>query len=80
MSSGNLMQRTFDVLRDAPMELSCSEIALRLGLNTAAVRGAIKRLRGIRLVNAFYGPDCVWRYRLRVGAERPDDGRGRRQT
>ena len=71
LGDSNIMQQVFDALAAAPqLGFTPDEIAIRTSLPPGRVAGALHRLRKLRRL-ASTCIDGVWRYRLRVGAERP---------
>lgn len=79
MSSGNLMQRVFDVLFASPAPLRVQDIAQAAGLPASAVHDAIARLRQQKCLHPRYDRG-VWTYTVDRGAQRPVDRRGRRSA
>lgn len=78
MIEGNARQRVFDIIAASGSDgITEAQIVLRSQLPTDTVWNALRRLRSAdKIVRKRYG-DEGWKYRIAVGATRPEDNRGK---
>lgn len=74
--TGNIQQRVFDTLASSAGPQSLAELTAALPFEPRSIRKALRRLREMRLMHSIC-VDGEWRFSIRRGAQRPQDGRGK---